>query len=106
MVADGQYDIRVLDGGDPIYAAFVATVRDGHVTFWNATSAGGTPTYTTHPSTLAEHGDLFLAKIDRCLTEAHQMGEPRRVTVAYVPLEGLAPAPVHFDGNYWQGGAA
>lgn len=105
MVADGQYDIRVLNGTNSIYAAFVATVQHGHVTFWRTTSADGELKYTTHPSTLAEHGDLFLAKIDRCLTEAHQQ-EPPRVTVTYAPLEGMPPALVHFDGSYWQGGAA
>lgn len=105
MVADGQYDIRVLDGTDPLYAAFVATVEHGHVTFWHTVSADGKLEYTTHPSTLADHGDLFLTKIGRCLTEAHQVKEPRRVSVTYAPLEGMAPALLHFGGRYWQGGA-
>ena len=101
MVADGRYDIRVPSGGTLGYYVLTAQVHAGRVTYWSTCSADDSVMTSSTPTTLAEHNDIYIAEIERCLTLAGRTSSICRVSVGYSPLP---PASLPFDSNYWHAG--
>lgn len=103
MLADGRYDIRIPSNGTLGYYVLTATVHAGRVTYWSTASADESLLTSATAATLAEHGDAYLAEIERALTLARRTSSICRVSVGYSPLP---PAPLHFNGDYWRTGGA